>query len=379
MSHSVFISYSTKNTDKAIQVREFLENNGVQCWMAPRDLSGGNAYNRDIPKAIDSCSYFILIASKKASESRWVQSEINRAFNNNAITLIPFDIENFGYPEEWFNLDIFQHIDAVTNFNNGLQLLLKSVDGGKKSTNGVEKLFKDIQKTAGDIKDSVSDNIQSIVDSNIERVKGSLQKFQDSDNTTESESKEVNSPAFDKNTEIRINPSNLFMMNVTAVSGNVVDGNIRKGAVSVDDIVYVKPKNGDIYQTKVKYIYNDQNLLVSSASKGFYGLWLDNIVGNLEGARLYDHRQEVSNVSEEIPLFKILSIAKQTRIGTTVNAEIYEPIHVGDKFSIIGLNSGQEYGPYTITNYVYNYDKNYTLEVKGDGTIFFPGVIGYIY
>ncbi|MCQ2188409.1 MAG: toll/interleukin-1 receptor domain-containing protein [Paludibacteraceae bacterium] len=127
--HTVFISYSTKNTDKAIVVRDFLEKNGVICWMAPRNLSGGTTYNKDIPLAIDNCSYFVLIASSQSAKSRWVQSEINRAFNNNKITFIPYDIENFSYPEDWFNLDIFQHISAFNNFDEALCELLKSVGG----------------------------------------------------------------------------------------------------------------------------------------------------------------------------------------------------------------------------------------------------------
>lgn len=57
MTHTVFISYSTKTTTKAEKVRDFLESNGVKCWMAPRDLNnaGGQEYSELIAEAIEQC------------------------------------------------------------------------------------------------------------------------------------------------------------------------------------------------------------------------------------------------------------------------------------------------------------------------------------
>ena len=44
MAHDVFISYSTKNTEYAEAVCEKLEDNGIECWIAPRNI----VYGQDV-------------------------------------------------------------------------------------------------------------------------------------------------------------------------------------------------------------------------------------------------------------------------------------------------------------------------------------------
>jgi formylglycine-generating enzyme required for sulfatase activity len=80
MSKDVFISYSKRDNDLTVSICRLLETNGVSCWMAPRDVPPGNPFDEAIIDAIESTKATILVLSKHANASRFVWSEVNRAF-----------------------------------------------------------------------------------------------------------------------------------------------------------------------------------------------------------------------------------------------------------------------------------------------------------
>ena len=41
MTHDIFISYSSAQSDAAQAVCHLLEQHDIKCWMAPRNLTGG--------------------------------------------------------------------------------------------------------------------------------------------------------------------------------------------------------------------------------------------------------------------------------------------------------------------------------------------------
>ena len=59
--HDVFISYSTKNSDIANKICYLLENNGLQCWIAPRNIASGKNYVDEIARGIKSTKIIVLI------------------------------------------------------------------------------------------------------------------------------------------------------------------------------------------------------------------------------------------------------------------------------------------------------------------------------
>lgn len=87
MNHDAFISYSSKDAKVTQIVCKLLEQNGVKCWMAPRDVQTGVDYATLIEHAILHCKVFILIFSKDSANSKWVSGEVNVAFNENKIFL----------------------------------------------------------------------------------------------------------------------------------------------------------------------------------------------------------------------------------------------------------------------------------------------------
>lgn len=113
LAHDVFISYSTKDTDTANQLLTVLENNGIECWMAPRNIPGGSTYDNEIIGGITQAKVVVLLFSQYADQSEWVHKEIERAVSYK-IPVISFKIENVPARNLEFLISIYQAVDAFT-------------------------------------------------------------------------------------------------------------------------------------------------------------------------------------------------------------------------------------------------------------------------
>ncbi len=91
MAH-VFISYSTKDADVANHICEILEQNGIQCWIAPRNIVAGTDWASSISKAIADCTVFLLIYSENSSTSTQVPRELTMA-GSKAKHIIPYRMD----------------------------------------------------------------------------------------------------------------------------------------------------------------------------------------------------------------------------------------------------------------------------------------------
>lgn len=114
MSHQVFISYCTEDAPVAEAVCGALEQDGIKCWMAPRDVQPGENWGRSIIKAIASSKLMVLVFSGHTNTSRHVNNEIERAVSHR-ITILPFRIEKVQPSED---LELFisscHWLDAYT-------------------------------------------------------------------------------------------------------------------------------------------------------------------------------------------------------------------------------------------------------------------------
>ena len=75
----VFVSHSHKDSDAANAVVAALEQRGVDCWIAPRDVPPGGSYAEAILTAIETASCFVLIYSEHSNVSSHVLREVERA------------------------------------------------------------------------------------------------------------------------------------------------------------------------------------------------------------------------------------------------------------------------------------------------------------
>jgi TIR domain len=77
---SCFISYSSKDQEFADRLHADLQNKGVRCWFAPHDMPIGAKIIDAIDEAIRLRDKVLLILSKGAIESDWVEDEVIKAF-----------------------------------------------------------------------------------------------------------------------------------------------------------------------------------------------------------------------------------------------------------------------------------------------------------
>lgn len=129
MNHDVFISYSSKNSTAAQAICHELEDSGIKCWMAPRDIPVGSKYASVINRAIIHCKVIVLVFSDYSARSPWVESEINIAFSNRKV-IIPYKIDktNFEDFDEFYLMLNNRHwIEAYPDYKTRIKDLVTVV------------------------------------------------------------------------------------------------------------------------------------------------------------------------------------------------------------------------------------------------------------
>jgi TIR domain-containing protein len=75
----VFISYASQDNAVANSIGEHLEQHGLRCWLAPRDVKPGSQYADAIVGAINEAKVVVLLLSQNAVASSHVGREVERA------------------------------------------------------------------------------------------------------------------------------------------------------------------------------------------------------------------------------------------------------------------------------------------------------------
>ena len=91
-NQDVFISHSSTDSKLAYAMCDYLEEKGIRCWIAPRDVQGGTEYAEAIIMGIRNCKIMVVLFNKNANDSIYVKNEVERAFNYKTI-LIPFKVD----------------------------------------------------------------------------------------------------------------------------------------------------------------------------------------------------------------------------------------------------------------------------------------------
>jgi hypothetical protein len=93
MAHDVFVSHSSKDKPIADAICTALEQVGIRCWIAPRDIVPGATWGKSIVDAIQGARVMVLVFSANANTSPQIEREVERAVSK-GLPLIPFRIEN---------------------------------------------------------------------------------------------------------------------------------------------------------------------------------------------------------------------------------------------------------------------------------------------
>jgi len=128
MAHDVFVSYSSKDKQIADALVAGLENRGIRCWFAPRDIAPGSSWGEAIINAIEGCKIMVIILSGHSNRSRQVLREVERAVANNVI-IIPFRIENIDPTGAMAYFLSTEHwLDAITRpLDKHIQKLINTI------------------------------------------------------------------------------------------------------------------------------------------------------------------------------------------------------------------------------------------------------------
>ena len=123
-SHSVFISYSSKDRNIAVSTREFLSSLGVNCWMAPESIRPGEQWADAIARVIPECPIMILLWTSDSMRSGQVINELTLA-DRSGVMVIPFRLEDIE-PEGAFKYYLYKThwLDAIDKaWKSKLELL----------------------------------------------------------------------------------------------------------------------------------------------------------------------------------------------------------------------------------------------------------------
>jgi hypothetical protein len=93
MARDIFVSYSQPDYDCAMEMVARVEREGIDCWIAPRDIAPSADWAAEIIDAITSARTMILVFSASSNDSPQVRREVERAVSKQ-VSILPFRIEN---------------------------------------------------------------------------------------------------------------------------------------------------------------------------------------------------------------------------------------------------------------------------------------------
>lgn len=90
----IFISHSSKDKATAMMICNYLEDNGLTCWISSRDIIAGSDWAASISKAINAAKVFLLIYSKNSAASEQVARELGIVETKKHIAIVPYKADD---------------------------------------------------------------------------------------------------------------------------------------------------------------------------------------------------------------------------------------------------------------------------------------------
>jgi hypothetical protein len=124
-----FVSYASQDAAVANAIVENLEQHGIKCWIAPRNVSPGSHYADEIVGAINGTRVLVLVLSEDAVASPHVGREIERAASKRRriiglrtdATPLPRSFEYFLSETQWIHVAALGMPAALTNLTQAVE------------------------------------------------------------------------------------------------------------------------------------------------------------------------------------------------------------------------------------------------------------------
>jgi len=156
MAFDVFISYSSKERTIAEGLCVMIENTGISCWMAPRNVVPGAHWAASIVQAVSNARLLVLLFSENSGISTQVAREVALA-DTHHLVILPIKIDDT-IPD-----DIFAYYLSVCHW---LDIRKKTIEEAKNEIINATQSCLDLQtkailsrKTLLDIYDSDMNHI----------------------------------------------------------------------------------------------------------------------------------------------------------------------------------------------------------------------------
>ncbi len=124
-----FISHSSEDDAEAMKLCDLLEQNQIDCFIAPRDIRSGREYAEEIVNGIDASDAMVLLMSNAANASPHVLREVERAVSKNVPILVykledvvlSKSMEYFLMAHQWVNVERPGDYSEVLKFAGELE------------------------------------------------------------------------------------------------------------------------------------------------------------------------------------------------------------------------------------------------------------------
>src|SRR5882724_6293849 len=114
MPRDVFISHSAQDKKVSETICAALEQGGIRCWIAPRDVRPGRSFPGEITRAIQQSKVMLLIFSGHSNNSEQVLREVQLA-TDSRLAIVRFRIEDVALTDDLrYFLSTPHWLDALT-------------------------------------------------------------------------------------------------------------------------------------------------------------------------------------------------------------------------------------------------------------------------
>ena len=115
MARDVFISHSAQDKKVAETICAALEDSGIRCWVAPRDVRPGHSFPGEITRAIQQSKVMLMIFSRHSNSSEQVLREVQLAVDCH-VPIVRLRIEDIPLSDDLrYYLSTPHWLDALTH------------------------------------------------------------------------------------------------------------------------------------------------------------------------------------------------------------------------------------------------------------------------
>jgi hypothetical protein len=127
LSAAVFISHSSRDQSVAVALCLALEQRGIGCWLASRDIGPGENFQEAIVRAVQQARVMLLVFTASANDSDEIKKELALA-SQNRVLVIPVRTEDV-LPGDAFRYELAtrQWVDLFQDWENGVSRLAEHV------------------------------------------------------------------------------------------------------------------------------------------------------------------------------------------------------------------------------------------------------------